>query len=335
MEKEITFRRAQLSESGKLHELMVMVYEAMDDKSMFVCDNEQYIKDHIEEQGFIIVAEDKDKPVGLAMFRFPGFAEDNLGHDIGLEEADFLKVSHAESALVHPDYRGMHLQARMIEYGINLIDHRKYRYLCATVAPDNVASRKTLEGLGFIAVAKKEKYGGLTRLIMKKELTIETKAPKLSNDEIKEKKSLFRPSGISHWFTLAECILLLLVSAFFVYYGYTVGGPLGGVYAYVIGFPLMIAFALMLIAFITGIICRKKADNKFALGEKANAVSLLKVENIFMMINNFLISAFVILLFGQLGKIVFRNFLADTLFIIGFAIELITLVITCKKKAAI
>ena len=70
---------------------------------------------------------------------------------------------HVESAVVASEYRGYALQGRMLQEAEHLIDRAKYSYLMATVSPENPASYKTLEKLGYELVLTKEKYGGLMR----------------------------------------------------------------------------------------------------------------------------------------------------------------------------
>lgn len=169
--QEFIFRVAEAKDAKKIHNLMVEVYEQLENKSLYVCDDLAFVKRHISHEGFTVVACTKeDKIVGSLILRIPD-AEDNLGKDIGFSEEECQRVIHVESEVVAPLYRGNALQRRMLQIAETMIDRVKYSYLMATVSPDNPASYKTLESLGYELIVTKEKYDGLMRRIYRKELT--------------------------------------------------------------------------------------------------------------------------------------------------------------------
>ena len=169
--QEFIFRVAEAKDAQKIHNLMVEVYEQLENKSLYVCDDLAFVKRHISHEGFTVVACTKeDKIVGSLILRIPD-EEDNLGKDIGFSEKKCQSVIHVESAVVAPLYRGNALQRRMLQIAEAMIDRVKYSYLMATVSPDNPASYKTLESLGYELIVTKEKYDGLMRRIYRKELT--------------------------------------------------------------------------------------------------------------------------------------------------------------------
>ena len=168
---EFTIRVADGTDAQTIYDLMVEVYEQLENKSLYVCDDLAFVKRHISQEGFTVVACTKeDKIVGSLILRIPD-AEDNLGKDIGFSEEECQRVIHVESAVVAPLYRGNALQRRMLQIAETMIDRVKYSYLMATVSPDNPASYKTLESLGYELIVTKEKYDGLIRRIYRKELT--------------------------------------------------------------------------------------------------------------------------------------------------------------------
>lgn len=169
-EESITFRLATENDIDAVYRVMTEVYEAMENKALFVCDDYDYVKNCILKSGFCVVACDGDLVVGDFIFRYPGLDADNLGRDLGLSESDLLKVIHTESCTVLPSYRGLGLQSRMLAFALSIIDSSRFSYLCATVSPDNPASFKSLEKNGFKHMLTKEKYGGLMRRIYLKEI---------------------------------------------------------------------------------------------------------------------------------------------------------------------
>ncbi len=165
MENNIILKMAEEDDSKEIYLLMKRVYNDLEDKALYVCDDLEYVKEHIKGKGFSVIALDKGKIVGSFIFSYPGMDADNLGRDIGLCDEELLKVVHMESAVVEREYRGQKLQMKMLEYGENLIDKGKYKYFMATVSPFNPASFKSLENRGYTLMDTKEKYGGLTRRI--------------------------------------------------------------------------------------------------------------------------------------------------------------------------
>ncbi len=171
MKDKFFIRQAIPEDVEAIYNVMVQTVEALEDKTLFVCDDLVYVKEQLEKSGFGTVACRADgEIVGSFLFRYPDLAEDNLGRDIDLPDNKLAQVVHMESAVVLPEYRGNHLQERMLQFGEKLIDRTKYRFLLATVSPDNPASYLTFERNGYELMVTKEKYGGLLRRIYQKEL---------------------------------------------------------------------------------------------------------------------------------------------------------------------
>lgn len=168
-QKQIVFRIAENEDAQRIHALMLEVYEQMEDKTLYVCDDLAFVERHISNEGFIVAACAEDVIVGSLILRIPD-ESDNLGRDIGLSDQECQRVMHVESAVVLPEYRGKALQKRMLQFAQNHIDKNAYSYLMATVSPKNPASCRTLEQSGYTCVLTKQKYGGLLRRIYIKNL---------------------------------------------------------------------------------------------------------------------------------------------------------------------
>lgn len=162
---------ASEEQAEEIYHVMKAVYEQLVDKNLYVCDDLEYVKLHIKEAGFTVVAcNENSEIVGSFMVRYPGLDEDNLGRDIGMNQQQLNQVVHMESAVVHPEYRGNGLQLAMLKYAEGLIDKSKYKYFCATVSPDNPWSYRAFENNGYQLKITKEKYAGLMRRIYVKEV---------------------------------------------------------------------------------------------------------------------------------------------------------------------
>ena len=145
MNKDVVLRIAKFSEAEAIHGLMKSVYDNMPDKTLFFCDDLEYVKNSIDKEGFVVVAcnPDSGKIVANLIVRHPD--EDNLGLDINLPTEELSKVIHMESAVVSADYRGQGLQYRLMEYAEKFLrSEGKHKYLMATVSPYNPASYKTV-----------------------------------------------------------------------------------------------------------------------------------------------------------------------------------------------
>lgn len=168
----ITLTTASLEQTDAIYSLMQDVHDRMDNKTLYVCDDLEFVKAHIKDSGFTVIAcNEASEIVACFIVRFPGLEEDNLGRDIGLEGEELNQVAHMESAVVLPEYRGRGLQLAMLQYAEEMIDKSKYKYLMATVSPDNLWSYHSLEKNGYKLKLTKEKYGGLIRRIYMKILT--------------------------------------------------------------------------------------------------------------------------------------------------------------------
>lgn len=190
-----TLRAATLDDAFEIWSVMDSCANAMEQKEHFICDDLDYVKDILSGHGFAVVACNiEGKIVGNLLVKYPGLEEENLGYDVFtkpykhsiaddkntfaettnhsplLSKENLMKVVHMDSASVLPKHRGNKLEARMISFAETLVDTSKYYYAFATVAPGNTASLKSLERNGYQVMVTKEKYGGLMRCVMMKEL---------------------------------------------------------------------------------------------------------------------------------------------------------------------
>ena len=85
--------RIRKAEMTDVDEIMAVMHEAKNDKEhpdRFVSDDEEYVRTHIEEQGFVIVAQTADGSVaGFFLIKYPENREDNLGTYLDLMRNSF------------------------------------------------------------------------------------------------------------------------------------------------------------------------------------------------------------------------------------------------------
>lgn len=196
MNDKYTLRIAALENACEIWKVMDFCAKSMEHKEHFICDDLDYVKDILLGTGFGVVACDVNgEIVGNLLVKYPGLEEENLGYDVFvkaetpaykilnssvlpqdkkstilLNEKNLNRVLHMDSASVLPNHRGHRLESRMISYAETLVDTSKYHYAFATVAPENTASLKSLERSGYQVIVTKEKYGGVMRCVMMKNL---------------------------------------------------------------------------------------------------------------------------------------------------------------------
>lgn len=156
----------------------------------YVTDDEAFVRRHITDEGYTLKYIIDNETVAFLVVRHPGEAEDNLGRYLpevgqrrglsakkchraaGIPEniTDLSCVAHMESAAVHLAHRGKGLQGKLLQYAAEIEQNRGTRFLMATVHPDNIYSLGNLERAGYKCILETEKYGGLRRKVMCREL---------------------------------------------------------------------------------------------------------------------------------------------------------------------
>ncbi len=87
-------------------------------------------------------------------------------------------MAHMDTAVVLPQYRGAHLQRRLMKAAEKELRKEGFRYLCCTVHPDNRYSRESVLSQGYHVAASVKKYGGYPRDILVKDLEADGEKPR-------------------------------------------------------------------------------------------------------------------------------------------------------------
>ena len=169
------FRLAVPDDFSTLMQLMNLTKSIVHPSEWFVCETEESLSSMISEHGFIIIAQpenpsDSNEVAGMFAIKFPGMPSDNLGRYQNFSEEQLELCAHMESTIVHPQYRGYHLQAQMTQRAEELLKKLPYKYLLATIHPDNQYSMNNMMRCGYRLVAQAKLYGGLDRVILLKEI---------------------------------------------------------------------------------------------------------------------------------------------------------------------
>lgn len=166
---EFQIRRAEENDLDDIIRIMEQVKAGMKHPEWYVADDREYLEKHLETDGFILLAVTEERQTaGFFMVDFPGSKEKNLGKFLHLDERELRLTAHMDSAAVLEEYRGFHLQSRLLEAAERELEHDPHKYLMCTVHPDNHASLHTMQRHGYVIVATQKMYGGLMRHVLYK-----------------------------------------------------------------------------------------------------------------------------------------------------------------------
>lgn len=176
----VTIMMLDISHLSQIMDLQEYVVNILKNHESFCALTISEVKRIFNGEGMIAGALIGKKLIGFCAMYFPGIETDNLGRDLGLPNSDLPKVAHLEAAVIHPEYRGNALQTKLFLFMIEKIGcNGEYRYLCATVAPGNYPSMKSMFNLNLNIVKLKPKYGNKLRYIflqdMKKPIQADNK----------------------------------------------------------------------------------------------------------------------------------------------------------------
>jgi hypothetical protein len=157
-------------ELDHLYELHLLVVSRLHHPHAFRPDDRSFMQQQIERRGRTVGVFCDDAIVAYAAVSFPGNDPDNLGRDLPLPEAELRHVANYEGSAVHPNCRGNKFQKLMtnVRHRYALL-HDRYHIL-GTVSPFNPVSLQNFLELGCRVKNIKQKYGGMLRLIIYRDL---------------------------------------------------------------------------------------------------------------------------------------------------------------------
>lgn len=159
-----------------LPQIMALMKEAMEtveQKDWFAADDEPFMRDVLEKNGFIVGAWE-GRSMELAGFFAVVFPdeEENMGKYAGLLGEERKKVVYMDSTAVKGKFRGNKLQQKMLAAAeAELLKRQKEngadcQYRMCSVHPDNSYSLNNMRKAGYEIVARTELYGGLERYVL-------------------------------------------------------------------------------------------------------------------------------------------------------------------------
>ena len=165
--------RAYPEEAQLIADVIKTVWESMEHREWFVPDDAGFIRQLLmpgNGMAWKAVHRQTGETAGILNVALPGDSKENLGRDANLSPGELRKAAHIDSVAILPGYRGKKLQHRLMQAAEEELKRQGVRYLFCTVHPENRFSRNNMVKQGFCTVKTTEKYGGLEREVMMKEL---------------------------------------------------------------------------------------------------------------------------------------------------------------------
>ena len=167
-QQPVTLRRCTAAEAPAVYALQNEVHAAMPHPEWFVTDTLENITDYIANSLCIGVWQGSRLGAYLTL-HYCGQQPGNYASFLGVPPEEWPHWANADSAVVHPDWRGNGLQRKMLEAALPLLPEG-ITHLGATVCPENPYSLNNALASGFTIRARREMYGGYDRYLLAKEL---------------------------------------------------------------------------------------------------------------------------------------------------------------------
>lgn len=164
----IRLRRCGPADAAAFFALQNEVRAAMPHPEQFVPDTLENITTYLRED-LCIGAYDGERLGAYFILRYCGRSAHNYAAFLGVPREEWEHWANADSAVVHPDWRGNGLQRRMLEAALPLLPE-SITHLGATVSPANPYSLSNALACGFTIRARREMYGGFDRYLLAREL---------------------------------------------------------------------------------------------------------------------------------------------------------------------
>lgn len=167
---ELTFRRGTLSDTENFIQFLESVREGMAHKEWFYLDPPEVVREMMVSGDMQLwLAMDADRIAAAFDILYPGMASYNYGYDLDFSEEELRRVVHMDTSAVHPDYRGLGLQRKMVQTAEEELSGSGRKILLCTVHPENQYSLNNMLNRGYTIQKRVGKYGS-ERYILRKNI---------------------------------------------------------------------------------------------------------------------------------------------------------------------
>lgn len=166
--EQIIIRRGTQSDTEAFIHLLAEVREGMTNKAWFYLDAPEDVREMMENGVMTLwVAMDGDRLAGAFDSLTPGLEDYNYGYQLGFSQEELKKVINMDTAAVHPDYRGQHLQRRLLQAAEADLSGQGEKHLLCTIHPDNVYSLNNALAQGYTIQKTLPMYGSVRHILRK------------------------------------------------------------------------------------------------------------------------------------------------------------------------
>ena len=151
-----------------VNEGVTIAGKSMPHPEQFVPDTLENIARYLKED-LCIGGWDGGRLGAYFILRYCGQDAHNYAAFMGIPREEWDGWANADSAIVHPDYRGNGLQRKLLEVALTLL-RPGIVGIGATVSPENQYSLNNALASGFEIVCRREMYGGYDRYLLAKTL---------------------------------------------------------------------------------------------------------------------------------------------------------------------
>ena len=167
---EILIRKGRKEDTEAFIQLLQEVREEMEQKEWFYLDPPEFVREAMDKGTMQLwVAMDGEQMAGAFDLLIPGLEEYNYGYDLGFSQEELLQVVNMDTAAVHPKYRGLKLQHRLLSAAEEEIRSWGKRILLCTIHPENKYSLNNATALGYEVQSVLDMYGSV-RCILRKDI---------------------------------------------------------------------------------------------------------------------------------------------------------------------
>lgn len=164
----VTLRRCTPEEAPAVFALQNEVHAGMLHPEWFVTSTLAEITDYTTNS-LCLGAWQGERLGAYLTFHYCGKTPQNYAAFLGVPREEWPHWANADSAVVHPDWRGNGLQKAMLEAALALLPPQ-ITHLGATVSPANPYSLRNALASGFTIHHRQEMYGGFDRYLLEKQL---------------------------------------------------------------------------------------------------------------------------------------------------------------------
>ena len=166
----VTLRQCTREEAETVYRLQNEVRAMMPNPELFMPDTLENIQSYLEHD-LCLGAWDGERLGAYFILRYCGQDAHNYAAFMDIPREEWDGWANADSAIVHPDYRGNGLQRKLLEAALALL-RPGIVGIGATVSPENQYSLNNALASGFEIVCRREMYGGYDRYLLAKALSV-------------------------------------------------------------------------------------------------------------------------------------------------------------------